>query len=139
VTTSRELIERYNAAWNARDVDAIVAFHAPDMVFENHTAGEFAVGDEIRDHVAGIFETWPDLSFRTRRLLTGPDHAVCEWMATATHTRTMRRGEIVAEPTGRRVSWRGVDVFTIVGGKIARKDVYADSVTILRELGLLPP
>ena len=27
-------IESYNAAWNAHDVPAIVAFHAPDMVFE---------------------------------------------------------------------------------------------------------
>jgi steroid delta-isomerase-like uncharacterized protein len=135
---SRELIERYNAAWNARDVDAIVTFHAPDMVFENHTAGEVAVGDEVREHIAGIFATWPDLSFRTRRLHTGTDHAVCEWIATATHSRTMRRGEIVAEPTGRRLSWRGVDVFTILGERIVRKDVYSDSVTILRELGLLP-
>ena len=136
--TTRDLIEHYNAAWNARDVEAIVAFHTPDVVFENHTAGELAVGDEVRDHIAGIFETWPDLAFRTRRLHTGPDHAVCEWIATATHSRTMRRGDLVAEPTGRRVSWRGVDVFTIHGDRIARKDVYSDSVTILRELELLP-
>ena len=33
-------IERYNAAWNAQDVEAIVAFHAPGMVFQNHTAGD---------------------------------------------------------------------------------------------------
>jgi len=26
-------IERYNDAWNAHDVDAIVALHAPGMVF----------------------------------------------------------------------------------------------------------
>jgi len=34
-----QAIARYNAAWNAHDVDAIVDMHAPDMVFENHTAG----------------------------------------------------------------------------------------------------
>jgi hypothetical protein len=34
------LIERYNEAWNRHDVDAIVSMHAPDMVFENHTAGD---------------------------------------------------------------------------------------------------
>ena len=33
-------IGRYNDAWNAQDLDAIVAMHAPDMVFANHTAGE---------------------------------------------------------------------------------------------------
>ncbi len=38
------VIERYNEAWNAHDLDAIVAIHAPGMVFENHTAGERAEG-----------------------------------------------------------------------------------------------
>ena len=37
-------IERYNEAWNAQDVELIVSFHAPGMVFENHTAGERAEG-----------------------------------------------------------------------------------------------
>ena len=135
--THHELIERYNDCWNRHDLDAIVALHTPDMVFENHTAGERAAGAEVRDHIAGIFESWPDLAFETRRLHTGPDHAVCEWTATATHTRRMQRGDLVAEPTGQRLSWRGVDVFTIRDERIARKDVYSDSVTILRELGLL--
>ena len=39
-----ETIGRYNDAWNAHDVDAIIAMHAPDMVFANHTAGESAEG-----------------------------------------------------------------------------------------------
>ena len=62
------VIERYNEAWNAQDVDAILAFHAPGMVFENHTAGERAEGDEVREHIATIFANWPDLSFAGRRL-----------------------------------------------------------------------
>ena len=37
-----ETIARYNEAWNAHDLDAIMAMHAPDMVFENHTASERA-------------------------------------------------------------------------------------------------
>lgn len=48
-------IGRYNDAWNAQDLDAIVAMHAPDMVFANHTAGESASGEEVRGHIAKIF------------------------------------------------------------------------------------
>ena len=40
----RELIERYNAAWNRQDLDAIHAVHDPDIVFHNHTADERAEG-----------------------------------------------------------------------------------------------
>jgi ketosteroid isomerase-like protein len=35
----RETIAAYNDAWNSHDVERIGSIHAPDMVFENHTAG----------------------------------------------------------------------------------------------------
>ena len=130
-------IERYNAAWNDHDLDAIVAMHAPDMVFANHTAGESAEGDEVRAHIGAIFEAWPDIAFATRRLYVRGGLVVQEWTATATHTRTMRRGDLVAEPSGERVEWVGMDVIPFEGGLVKRKDVYSDSVSILRQVGLL--
>jgi ketosteroid isomerase-like protein len=110
------LIERYNAAWNAHDVDAIVALHAPGMVFENHTAGERAEGDAVRGHIARIFETWPDIAFRLRRLHVRPGLVTNEWTATATE-----------RATGRRLEWDGVDVFELEGSRIKRKGVYSGS------------
>ena len=134
-----EAIGRYNQAWNDHDLDAIMAMHAPDMVFENHTAGESAQGLEVREHIASIFETWPDIRFETRRLYAREGIVTQEWTATATHTNTMRRGDLVAEPTGKTVEWRGVDVIPFENGQIKRKDVYSDSVAILRQVGLLDP
>jgi taurine dehydrogenase small subunit len=132
-----EAIGRYNDAWNDHDLDAIMSMHAPDMVFENHTAGESAEGAEVRDHIAVIFETWPDIHFETRRLYVREGVVTQEWTATATHSNTMRRGELVAEPTGERIEWRGVDVIPYEDGLVKRKDVYSDSVSILRQVGLL--
>lgn len=106
-------IDRYNAAWNAHDVEAILAFHAPGMVFENHTAGERAEGDEVRAHIARIFENWPDLAFHGRRLYAADGLVVSEWTATATN------------PEGKRLQWDGVDIFPFRGGLILRKDVYS--------------
>ena len=130
-------IDRYNDAWNAHDLDAIVAMHAPDMVFENHTAGETAEGEQVRAHIGAIFASWPDLTFATRRLYVREGLVVQEWTASATHTQTMRRGEIVAEPSGKRVEWDGLDVIPFEAGLVKRKDVYSDSVSILRQVGLL--
>jgi len=130
-------IERYNAAWNAHDLDAIVAMHAPDMVFDNHTAGESATGPDVRAHIGAIFDTWPDIEFTTRRLYVREGLVVQEWTAAATHASTMRRGDLVAEPTGRRVEWDGLDVIPFEDGLVKRKDVYSDSVSILRQVGLL--
>jgi steroid delta-isomerase-like uncharacterized protein len=108
-------IERYNEAWNAHDVAAIVALHAPGMVFENHTAGERVAGDEVGPHIARIFENWPDLAFRGRRLYSGDGVVVSEWTANAT------------DGDGRRLEWDGVDIFPFEDGLIARKDVYSAS------------
>jgi steroid delta-isomerase-like uncharacterized protein len=132
-----EAIERYNAAWNDHDLDAIMAMHAPDMVFENHTAGESAEGEEAHSHIGSIFETWPDIEFTTRRLYVNPGLVVQEWTATATHANTMRRGDLTAQPTGNTVTWDGLDVIPFEKGLVKRKDVYSDSVSILRQVGLL--
>ena len=130
-------IERYNEAWNGHDLDAIMAMHAEDMVFANHTAGESATGAEVRSHIGAIFETWPDIRFETRRLYVRDGLVVQEWTATATHAKTMRRGELEVEPTGREVRWDGLDVIPFEDGLVKRKDVYSDSVSILRQVGLL--
>ncbi len=110
----RELIERYNQAWNDHDVDAICSLHAPGFVFENHTAGERAEGESARDHIARIFWNSPDISFRARRIYVRDGLAVNEWTATATRD-------------GRTVEWDGVDIFPIADGLITRKDVYSSS------------
>ena len=107
------MIERYNDAWNAQDLDAILALHAADMVFEDHTAGERAEGDGVREHIATIFANWPDLSFAGRRLYARDGLVVSEWTATAT------------APDGRRLTWDGVDLFPCEDGRILRKDVYS--------------
>ena len=39
---AQRLIDRHDAGWNAQDLDAIMACYTPDIVFENHNAGEAA-------------------------------------------------------------------------------------------------
>jgi ketosteroid isomerase-like protein len=108
-------IERYNDAWNNHDVEAILTFHAPVMVFENHTAGERVEGADVGPHIARIFENAPDLAFRGRRLYARDGLVVGEWTATMTNRE------------GRRVEWDGIDVFPFENGLILRKDVYSSS------------
>src|SRR4029079_2379509 len=106
-----DLIERYNAAWNAQDLDALHELHDSEIVFHNHTADERAEGAQaVREHIAEIFRNNPALRFTTRSLRPGDDFAVCEWTASAGST-----------------EWDGVDVFPLRKGKIARKDVYSSS------------
>ena len=133
----QEFIDRYNAAWNDHDVETIVSMHTEDSVFENHVTGDVNVGrEQIGKAIAGIFSVFPDLSFEGRRAYIREDLVVQEWTARGTHEGTMTRSGMEVPPTGRKVEYRGMDVIPIRDGLVARKDVYSDSVTLLRQLGL---
>src|SRR5919201_954636 len=133
----RRFIDRYNDAWNTHDVDAIVAMHTEDSVFENHVTGDLNVGrEQIANAIRGIFTVFPDLRFEERRQYIREDLVVQEWTARGTHKGTMRRAGLEVEPTGRSVEYRGMDIIPIKDGLVDRKDVYSDSVTLLRQLGL---
>ncbi len=133
----QEFIDRYNAAWNDHDVEAIVSMHTDDSVFENHVTGDVNVGrEQIGKAIAGIFSVFPDLSFEGRRTYIREDLVVQEWTARGTHEGMMTRSGMEVSPTGRKVEYRGMDVIPIRDGLVARKDVYSDSVTLLRQLGL---
>ena len=136
-TELQQFIDRYNQAWNDHDVDSIVEMHTDDSVFENHTTGDVNVGrDAIGTAIRGIFTVFPDLRFETRRAYIREDLVVQEWTARGTHLGKMSRAGLEVEPTGKTVEYRGMDVIPIENGLVARKDVYSDGVTLLRQLGL---
>jgi steroid delta-isomerase-like uncharacterized protein len=106
----QEFIDRYNDAWNAHDVDAIVAMHTADSVFENHVTGDVNVGrEQIGNAIRGIFTVFPDLNFEGRRQYIRDDLVVQEWTARGTHGGMMSRGGVEVEPTGRKVEYKGRD------------------------------
>ena len=114
-----------------------MAMHAPDMVFDNHTAGESASGEEVRaphrrdlrDLARHRFDDPPPL--RPRGLV------VQEWTATATHAKRCAAATSSPSRPASAVEWDGLDVIPFEDGLVKRKDVYSDSVSILRQVGLL--
>ena len=75
-------IARYNDAWNAHDLDAIMSMHTPDMVFCNHTAGESARARRSAGTSARSSRPGP----------TSPSPSAASTYATASSCRNGRRG-----------------------------------------------
>jgi ketosteroid isomerase-like protein len=106
-----DLIERFNAAFNRHDVDAVMALMTEDVVFENtHPPpdGQRHVGQrDVRACWERLFAESPRARFETEDQFADRDRAVVRW----------------------RYSWgdghiRGVDVFRVRDGQIAEKLSY---------------
>lgn len=111
------LLSRFTAAWNARDVDALMACMTPDGTYAASSGGwpdgathegAAAVRQAYADLLAGFVEArWENATHFVRG-----DRGVSEWTF---------RG---AKPDGERIVVRGCDLFTFRHGLIARKDSF---------------
>jgi uncharacterized protein (TIGR02246 family) len=113
--------ERYFAAWEARDPDAIVALHTEDTEFWTHAGGEPVKGREaVREEFAAVFERFPEYSFETYRVLYGPDFWVLDWA-------------LIFRPEGAEETKR-FDCLDVVNvspdGLVARKDTFIDFIQL---------
>src|SRR3954453_20409766 len=106
------LIDRYDAAWNAQDLDAIASMHDDAIVFHNHTAEERVAGAAaVRDHIRAILARWPKLRFERRSLHREHDFPASDLTGLAVHPDNRRQLEL-----------DGVDIFPLTPeGRIARK------------------
>lgn len=138
-TEVEQLAGRYGDAWNEHDLDAIMAMHAPDSIFQLNLAGapEVVGVDAIREAFMAIFAVWPDIHFATDRLYINDSLFVHEYTITATLGQPLPVGELIVEPNGQPISFRGADVIPVRKGQVARKDTYLDLVAALNQLGLL--
>jgi uncharacterized protein (TIGR03086 family) len=103
-------VQRFNAAFDSKDVDAIMAAMTPDCVFEDTTAPEGAqhVGAAaVRAAWTSLFAESPKARFTVEELVPAGDRVVQRW----------------------RYEWgdghvRGVDLFTVRKGRVAEKLSY---------------
>jgi ketosteroid isomerase-like protein len=115
VSSTVDVVNRFNEAINRHDAAAVAALLTDDTVFEN--TGPVPDGTRIvgKAAVAAFWEKWiaanPDAKFEAEEVIVAGDHCTVRWIY-----RKMRNGE----------PWhlRGIDVFTVRDGKIASKLAY---------------
>ena len=109
-------IERFNAAFNRHDIDAVMAAMTDDCVFENNSPapdGERYEGQAaVRAFWEAFFRSSPHARFETEDLVAAGDRCVVRWL--------YRWGN----DEGGSGHVRGVDVFRVRDGKVAEKLSY---------------
>lgn len=123
-----EVVDRYCAAWNAHELDALLSMQTDDMVFHLHLEGveEVAGAEAVREQYAAFFHVMPDYRAETTRITVRGDLAVVEYVITATLAEPFPVGGFTGK-AGRRASFEAMDILRFSGDKVARKDVYVDA------------
>jgi ketosteroid isomerase-like protein len=113
-----EVLRRVLEAFNAHDLDAIMAHFAEDCVFESprgfdRWGSRFVGKDEVRRGLAARFEGIPDVSYGDDGHFACGSRGVSEWTIMGTTV------------GGERIDVRGCDLWTFGDdGKIVRKDSF---------------
>ena len=111
------LLDRFAAAWNRHDLDALMSMMTDDCVFDA-SAGPLAVGQRsqgaqaVRAAFAAVFAAFPDAHWADARHFVAGSRGVSEWTFSGT------------QEDGRRVEVAGCDLFTFRDGRIAIKNSY---------------
>lgn len=109
-TTALDAVDRFNTAFDAKDVDAIMAAMTPDCVFEDTAPpdGVRHVGaDAVRRAWIALFAASPDGVFTAEETVVAGDRVVVAWRY------EFGDGHV-----------RGVDLFTVRDGLVAEKQAY---------------
>jgi steroid delta-isomerase-like uncharacterized protein len=134
VAEQRSVIQRWIAAWNARDPDAAVELLAEEYVRHDANMPEVVGPRAQRDFLAGLFMAFPDLNLRPERLIAQENLVVVHFTVQGTH-----RGEFMGMPaTGREVMIQAVDIFRLKREKITEQWVVMDALGLMQQLGAVP-
>jgi steroid delta-isomerase-like uncharacterized protein len=121
----RELAIQYGQAWATHDLDAVMALHTEDTIFQVHRDyGAPAEGAAaVREAFSALLVQMPDLRFERKRVYLGEAHYVAEYVMSGT-------------VDGQPFACDGVDIMAVRDGRIARKDSYADYIAAERQVGM---
>jgi steroid delta-isomerase-like uncharacterized protein len=122
-------VQRLIDAYNGRSLEAFDALLSDDVVLVRD--GEKAHGrDEFKAVLMRLRRAFPDIQYQIDDVVMVGDRVVLRWEARGTH-----QGEYLGvQGTGRPISYRGITVYELRDGRVARIWVSADLLSLLRRL-----
>ena len=132
--SNEELVRDYLRAFNERDRDRMTELLADDVV-EHGIHEELHGADEILGFLDAHFETFPDYSGTTDRIVSEGDTISVRYTVSGTHTGEYRG----VEPTGHRAEWTGIGMYRVAEGRIAEIWLEENRLSLLEQLEVVDP
>lgn len=126
------VVRRFEAAFNAQDVDALVACFTERATYTDTFFGPHTGHPALREMFARMFREGRDYAWRMEVVVEDARHAAAEWSFGYVVT------DAVPRSTGRKIGFRGMSLFELERGKIAVYREYFDVGQALLQLGFAP-
>ncbi len=134
INENKLIIRRYiEEVINTGNTGRIEQFISPDYteIFEGK---RYPLGIQgAREHIAGVRRTYPDLTLTVEQQIAEGD-----WVATSITARGTHRGEWMGiRPTGKVLTYTGVNLDKVIGGRIVEHGGAANMLGPLLEAGAI--
>ena len=131
---NKALVRRAYEGFNDGNVNILDEVFAPDYVAHFPGTEPVEGRDAAKQLVGAFMEAFPDLQFTIEDQIAEGDKVVTRWTAAGMHTATGPDNTT----SDRQVTFSGIDVHRVVGGKIAEHAGISDNLGVLQQLGGVP-
>jgi len=125
--------------WHQGNLQVIDEIIAPNYV--RHTSHYREGGRAVhgpkgaRQSIAAFRAAFPDVHFAVEDMLVAEDKVIVRWTCRGTH-----RGAFLGlPPTGKVVTFTGINIYRIANGQIVERWAEEDAISLYQQLGLLSP
>ncbi len=83
--------------WNTKDLDQLAALYGEEIPFFDPLLDREIKGEHLLKYAQGIYDAFPDLVFKVKKVASGPSVAMVEWVQCGHNT-----GPIMGKPATNR-------------------------------------
>ena len=138
VENNKAIARRFIQAWGDGNLDVIEELAVPSLVVGYPTIPQVINSRrEFRHVLAGFRSAFPDSALRVEEEIAEGEKVAMRWSFSGTH-----KGTLMGIPaTDKKVTWTGITIYRIVGGKVVEEQGEEDFAGFFRQVGLVrqPP
>ena len=134
----KAIAQRYWALWNTGNLDSVEEILAPNYVHHDGAGAVERGTENIKRHIPRFRTAFPDLRFVLEDVCADENKVTVRWTAHGTHRGDIALASRHIPPTGKQVTFFGIDIFHITDGKIGEVWRSWDRLGLLQQLGVVP-
>jgi hydroxyacylglutathione hydrolase len=135
-TKAETVARRYFDAIDSRDLEAAVSMWAQGGRENVRGQVDVRAPEGVRDFIGELLDAFPDLDMKVVSTTTEGERCAVQWHLTGTFAGPGSVNGIA--PTGDRVEMEGIDLLTVRDGLIEANDAFPDSISLPRQIGMMP-